>query len=312
MNIHCLTAAPHPDLARALARFEQQFTYPLGPGRSFRITHGDDYPRFFRAMGEAACFVAERAGRVIGVIGVALRRLQSPDGAHRTVAYLGDLKIDPAVRGGRSLLQLSRAVIDWVGQRADAAFGVVMDGTRASPDAYTGRLGIPAFRRLGAVVVLRLAAIEPEGRDWLATPAEGHAAYARMCSGRYAGLGGFSAERSESAALWLVEPGGRACGRLEDTRLAKRLIADDGSEMRSAHLSCFGFVDPGAGAALLHRARQLAAARGFPALLVAVAEPETDALLRVLDDRDTTVAPATIHGAGLQPGPLWNIDTAEI
>ena len=50
------------DSGPALARFEEQFTYPLGPGRTLRISHGDDYPRFFRAIGDAACFVAERSG----------------------------------------------------------------------------------------------------------------------------------------------------------------------------------------------------------------------------------------------------------
>ena len=62
MNVHALSAPPPTALARALDRFEGQFRYPLGPGRSFRISHGDDYPRFFRAMGEGACFVAERDG----------------------------------------------------------------------------------------------------------------------------------------------------------------------------------------------------------------------------------------------------------
>ena len=66
MNLHHLSGPPTPELARALATFEEQFTYPLGPDRWFRISHGDDYPRFFRAIGEAACFVAERDGRVVG------------------------------------------------------------------------------------------------------------------------------------------------------------------------------------------------------------------------------------------------------
>src|SRR6516162_3463154 len=100
MNVHRLSTSPPPELARALDRFERQFIYPLGPGRSFRISHGEDYPRFFRAMGEAACFVAEREGRVVGVIGAALRRLRLPTGTELPAAYLGDLKIDPASRGG--------------------------------------------------------------------------------------------------------------------------------------------------------------------------------------------------------------------
>src|SRR5437588_48708 len=89
---------PAPDLARALEVFEEQFSYPLGPGRTFRISHGADYPRFFRAMGEAAVFVAEREGQVLGTVGAALRRLRTPDGTEARVAYLGDLKVLPAAR----------------------------------------------------------------------------------------------------------------------------------------------------------------------------------------------------------------------
>ena len=103
MNVHPLSASPAPELARALERFEEQFRYPLGPGRFFRIAHGEDYPRFFRAMGEGICFVAEREGRALGVIGAALRRLTLPGGEERLVVYLGDLKIDASARGGRYL-----------------------------------------------------------------------------------------------------------------------------------------------------------------------------------------------------------------
>jgi hypothetical protein len=313
MNIHRLAGAPDPRLARALERFEAQFTYPLGPGRSFRISHGDDYGRFFRAMGDAACFVAEADGRVHGVIGAALRRLEHPDGVARAVAYLGDLKVDPAVRGAATLVRLAHAVIDWIGSRAGAAFGVVMEGTRAMPDRYTGRLGIPPFRPIGRVAILRVPSLPaPLDTAWRAGERGGDAAFARLRAGRHSVLGGDPAERSAKAALWLVAPDGGACGRLEDTSLAKRLYADDGTEMRSAHLSCFAFRDARAGAALLRAARQLAAERGFPALFASVAEPEAGELARIVADDALVVAPAAIYGAGLEPGALWHINTAEI
>src|SRR5437879_313968 len=72
MNLHALTTAPSNELAEALAHFEAQFSYPLGPGRSFRISHGNDYAHFFRALGEAVCFVAESEGVVIGTLGAAI------------------------------------------------------------------------------------------------------------------------------------------------------------------------------------------------------------------------------------------------
>ena len=84
VNVHTLETVASSRLAGALERFERQFTYPLGSGRSFRISHGDDYVRFFRAMGEARCFVAERDRRVLGVLGAALRPLVFPG---RRTAY---------------------------------------------------------------------------------------------------------------------------------------------------------------------------------------------------------------------------------
>ena len=54
MNVHALETVDSAPMAGALKRFERQFTYPLGSGRSFRISHGDDYVRFFRAMARRA------------------------------------------------------------------------------------------------------------------------------------------------------------------------------------------------------------------------------------------------------------------
>src|SRR4029077_10210784 len=108
MTLHALRDRPSSELARALAEFDSRFSYPLGPGRSFRISHGEDYPRFFRAMGEAACFVAERQGEVLGTIGCALRRVLSPDGRERDAVYVGDLKVAPPARGGRVLVRLAQ------------------------------------------------------------------------------------------------------------------------------------------------------------------------------------------------------------
>jgi hypothetical protein len=315
MNIRPLRDAPPPELAQALAAFEAQFTYPLGPRRFFRISHGDDYPRFYRAMGEAACFVAERAGHVLGTIGAALRRLRRPDGQERPVLYLGDLKIIPAARGGRTLPRLAQAVQRWVGKRTAAAFGVVMDGTPVTPLRYTGRLGLPAFQELGKILVLRLPTngLPTETDGCLATSAEqGTDCYLRLSTGQYVCLGGDPAERSETEPLWLREPGGRACGRLEDTYRAKRLIADDGTEMRSAHLSCFAFADVDAGAELVRAAIRLAGSRGFPALFVAVAAVDAAAFCQALGQPEVVTAPATVYGAGLEPADSWNINTAEI
>jgi hypothetical protein len=316
MIVHQLCGPPAPALAQALASFEEQFSYPLGPGRSFRISHGEDYPRFFRAIGEARCFVAEQEGRVVGALGVAVRRLLLPDGSERTTGYIGDLKVAMDARGSLVFLRLVRAGDQWVRPKVTAAFGVVMDGTATTPTAYTGRVGIPAFRELGKVMIWRLPAdglkIRPTG-EWLTTENDrALACYRRLSQGRYASVGGTSAERSEIVPQWLLHPDGLACGLLEDTRRGKRLIADDGSEMRSAHLSFFAFRTPEAGAALIQVARSQVARAGLPAMFVSVAVPDVEALGNAVGPIEKVVAPATIYGAELAPGPAWNINTSEI
>src|SRR5438132_13262849 len=139
MKIQQLSAPPSPALARALAQFEEPFTYPLGPERFFRISHGEDYTLFFRAQGNGSCFIAENEGRVVGALGAATRKLWLPDGIERSVAYFGDLKIAPDARGGAVLLRLARAAETWLRPHVEAGFGVVMGGTSRLPDLYTGR-----------------------------------------------------------------------------------------------------------------------------------------------------------------------------
>jgi hypothetical protein len=315
MMIHTLSDGPAPALARALAEFEARFTYPLEPGRSFRISHGEDYPRFFRSMGQAACFVAEHDGRVLGVVGVAVRPLVMPDGSRVQAAYVGDLKVDAGVRGMLAFPRLSRAAEAWARPRATAAFGVVMDGTRANPSRYTGRAGVPAFLELGKIVVLRFPtapAASVEEDPWVSTPARGEECYIALSRGRYAWTGGVPAERSESAPMWLVHPEGLACGRLEDTRLAKRLIDSDGVEMLSAHLACAAWRTPCAGAALIRAARGHAARRGKPAVFASMAPEDAAVLDGALGPIDKVIAPARVYGVGLHAGPAWNINTSEI
>jgi len=331
MIVEAFHEPPPPDRARALAAFERQFTYPLGPSRSFRIEHGDDYARFYRAAGEALCFVAVEGERVLGVLAVALRPLLLPDGGIRRAAYIGDLKVAPEARRGTALFRLARAAEDWARPRADVAFGVVMDGTPAVPAQYTGRAGIPSFLAVASVLVLRFACVvgrisNPSGgaarTDWksvlqpdlpLDTREEDvRDCFRRLSAGRHACPAGHPVERSATAPAWLLLPDGSACGCLEDTRRAKRLVTDDGQEMVSAHLSCFAWRDLRAAALLLRAALARAAALGFPALFVAVPRRDADALEGALKDFEEIRAPATVYAHGLPGDTDWNINTSEI
>lgn len=320
MNIHELTTAPPPELSEALQRFEKQFHYPLGPERSFRISHGHDYARFFRAMGEGRCFVAEREGRVLGVLGAALRPLALPGGEERLTVYIGDLKIDPAARGGRTLMHLASSLRAWLNGRTDAGFAVVMEGTTDMPARYTGRLGLPAFVALGKVMVIRLTAdsgfTESQScsprEAWRTTGADGEKCYANLGINAFSCRGGHPAVRSEMPPWWFVSPHGSACGCLEDTLRAKRLFADDGTEMRYAHLSHFAYRNIDDGVELLRVALAASVGRGLADLFAAVPATDAPQFAAALTDVTVMLAPATVFGTGLAPELRWNINVTEI
>src|SRR5207253_2377216 len=128
---------------------------------------------------------------------------------------------------------------------------VVMDGTRAVPTRYTGALGIPAFSPVAKVMVFRIP-VRPADRE--AADASGEVPLAeaavysgQLGAGRFLTRGGDPLLRSEMAPVGLLLPDGGACGVLEDTRRAKRLLTRDGTELVSAHLSHFAYKSAGAG-----------------------------------------------------------------
>lgn len=315
MTVSKFSEPPSPVFARALEEFEPPFVYPLGPGKSFHISHGVDYARFFRAIGNGMCFVAEHAGRVVGTLGTAVRALWLPNGDEHDVAYIGDLKVAVDNRGGLVLVRLARAAEAWLSPQVTGAFAVVMDGTAQTPLAYTGRVGIPSFQVAGRISVLRLSCPGSHGkldsRALNSAQSDGLACYRRLSRGRHACPAVAAHERSLMTPHWLVHPEGTACGMLEDTRKAKRLLYSDGSEMLSAHLTCFASSTPAAGAEIIRLALGLAALHEFPSLFVAVAEPDVEELRVALRGVDVLAAPATIYATGLGPG-TWNINSAEI
>jgi hypothetical protein len=163
--------------------------------------------------------------------------------------------------------------------------------------------------------VLRLSAANPSvSTDHLelrVAPEIGAACYRELSRGRYASPPREALNRSQIRPVWLMNPDGSACGMLEDTRKAKRLINDDGSELMSGHFSYFAFKNAAAGAELLRKALGLLATLGLPALFIAVWQPDSEPLCNILTDVHILPAVATVFGTGLIPG-LWNINSAEI
>lgn len=309
-----LNDSPEASLSVALASFEGKFTYPLGETSRFRISHGDDYPRFFCAIGNAACFVAMDDGAVVGTIAVALRCLRDPTGQEQQVAYIADLKVLPGPTRGRVLLALLRVARDACLDVTQSAYSVVMNGTASLPSSYTGRLGIPRFTELARVDILHCATEEEfNGEEGaISSPEVGEACFLALSQGRFATLGGSPALRSSMAPSWLVYRNHSACGRLEDTLAAKRLWTVGGDELRSAHLSAFAYRDPDAGAALLRQACRQARSKGFGRLFVAVPDEESDLIQMALGSSSIVKASASVFGFGIGSRAKWSINTAEI
>ncbi len=330
MNIISISHAPLPAIASALEEFEQVFQYPLGEHDTFRISHGHDYARFFRAMGEGICFAAEHKGKILGTISLALRTLKDPQGKSLKVVYVGDLKVVPEARGfGTVTISLIRAAIDWSYARgAVAAYGVVMEGTKGTPEKYTGRLGVPSAVHVGKVVVLRIPTSTPT-HDGEASDVAGvsrgvsarivpikdlNSAYSRLSARVYAALGGRPSLRSKFKPLPMVSQDGSACALLEDTLKAKRLISSSGDELLSAHLSRFAFdaKRPEGAMEVMRTALSVAAQRGFPAMFVAVDEIVATELHDQFALLNAVRAPANVYGVSLKSSQSWLINTAEI
>jgi hypothetical protein len=183
-----------------------------------------------------------------------------------------------------------------------------------TPEAYTGRAGIPDFQDLGRLAILRISSRDGQEADagkFVIHPEEGLACYRRLSVGRYACPTGAGEQRSQITPVWLKNTQSSACGLLEDTRKAKRLIGDDGRELLSAHLSCFAYSSISAGVELVRVAVREARRLGLPALFLSVVESEAPALRASLPDFEVLEATAVVYGTGLMAAH-WNINSSEI
>jgi hypothetical protein len=315
MKLHRITDEVPSELGRALAEFEREFSYPLGPSERFRISHGEDYLPFFRAIGEPVVLAMEDAGRIVGGIArvrrrLELRREESEVVGESVAHYLCDLKVAAAARGTKVLARMigeTKREIEASDSRA--CYCVVMAGTGRLPTDYTGRLGVPRFGKVGEIVILRISPGGPWVKRCQVISMKDFAAVrGRLARAGYTATGGASDHRSWMAPLPLVTPGGEACGMLEDTRRGKRLWLESGGELVSAHLSGFAYATPEAGAELL----AAAVVRAQGPFFVALPLRQMEAMRPLLDGLDFTRAEASIYGYGLERGHDWWVDTAEI
>lgn len=296
MKIHCLNNTPAPPLALALAEFEKEFRYPLGPEDSFSISHGADYSLFFRSMGATRIYLAESEGEIVGALTLIGRQIALADGRFIRAAYLCDAKIVSQQRGKTVLARLAiSAHEDAHSLGYEAAYSVVMSGSDSIPsDRYTGRLGIPRFEELGKIAILRFdTQAHFDGILEISCLKKCH----RPISAELALSSEMIPEKIEIVG---------ASGILTDTRRGKRLWKSDGTEMRSGHLAEIEFTSTAALSKLTATALKKAAALGFPGLFLALPKSAMPAISGAV-----TLAEATIFGTGLPTGD-WIVNTSEI
>lgn len=302
MKIHRITDPPDSEVARKLAEFEKEFVYPLGASDSFTISHGEDYPLFFRGMGKARIHLAETSGAIVGAQAVVDRKVSLADGTEIPAAYFCDTKVVSRMRGGMVLGRLLMAACkETLGGGIHSGFSVVMDGSKTT-DQHTGRLGIPQFEELARLVILRFDTTAdfkgfPESEEF-------------KVAGWNRPFGGDPALSSEMVPRRLAVDG--ASGLLVDTRRGKRLWKSDGTEMISAHLTSLRFSSPGSLSSLIRSALEVSAEMEIPGLFLAL--PETVCSRESIGEAtagSATIAGATVFGTGLPKGD-WIVDTSEI
>jgi hypothetical protein len=314
MNLHHFSVELPLAIGSALARFEREFTYPLGAHARFRISHGEDYLPFFRAMGEPDLTLMESQGEILGCLARVRRRLSLDGKAAIDAHYLCDLKLRSASRGTitlpRLILETKRVIESSASQRC---YCIVMGGTGKLPTDYTGRLGVPRFEKLGDIVILRLESHAAENPSCRIVTSEAFDAVSLdLPRTGYSALTVDRSSRSVIEPMHVVAGNGNACGIIEDTRKGKRLFMEDDSEMISGHLSRISFASTGAAVSLLSDAVSVAREAGLPALFAAIPASKADAILPELRSLHVSVAPASIYGHALEAGHEWWIDTAEI
>lgn len=317
---HAWTETP-PILRERLREFERQFDYPLNSNQRFRIEHSLEYERFFRAMGESVTVVTEKGGKILGVLSAVVRTLQLSKCESENWLYIGDVKIDELSRGRHVLKRLFMATQSWVGSKCSKGYSVVMDGTGVTPPAYTGRLGIPAFRaqqsiKLFALVTESLKQLSIEhavdtisddprlkNKDIETPPKPNFAPH---------WLSANLKDRSNIKPVWLSNSRRRCFGLLEDTRHAKRLYDSQSQELLYAHLSNLQYNSIADIVPILVEAGKIAYTHGSTDLLVAVPARDSTRLQRFLDQTKYDVFSATVYSTEKTEGYELPINSSEI
>ncbi|MDE0094402.1 MAG: GNAT family N-acetyltransferase [Gammaproteobacteria bacterium] len=301
VEVHQLGIENMDPWGNKLREFERQFWYPLGSNRKFRIEHPGNYTAFFESIGKATCFLAVEDETVIGVLSVAIRDSRGiSNSKDARIAYIADIKIAQERQGSGILGKLISHVFEWLSEiKITSAYSVVMDGTAKTPDLYTGRNGIPEFKRKGRVALLNLPTKESVEHyqhemtiDFLPNTDDGSASLLPVWINRNL------VPRSVVRPNRILDMSNGVQGMLEDTRRTKILYDEKDSEIMFAHLSYFYYHEPEQMLPVIEAAIRQAHALGFTDLLVSVPYSRLQTFTDSLDSLISQTFTATIYGTG--------------
>ncbi|NQZ57313.1 MAG: hypothetical protein HRT88_07565 [Lentisphaeraceae bacterium] len=292
--------------------FERSFQYPLGEAGSFRISHGEDYGRFFRSIGKCRIYLARQDGnKVLGSLAVVQRPLKQK-GTLINSLYIGDLKLLPQAGGKVLYCMMHEAYQDFYEERQWPMYSIMMKGTRRAPSDYTGRLGLPKFRLQGKISIFRIPVnvhfnkqaceeIELEEAQLLAEA---------LNSSDYSLPMTRAAVRSKHKPRAFALKNNSAVCVVEDTMASKRIFDECDEEIVSAHLSSFQSENINCAGSLIKALMPQLAQAGYPALFFAV--PQCDAMEFSELMPQAQRADAMVYGRNLEFGENWQVNTSEI
>lgn len=285
MKYHILHDNPEQPLQDKLEAFEQQFHYPLGEKHWFSISHGEQYLDFYLAMGPAVCVVAENEDGVQGTICAVTRQIVHPNNKHsQSIVYVGDLKVSPSYRGSSVSYRLMKCLTKCYQGQSMPVMCVVMDGTKATPEQYTGRAGLLALQATRKIHVIQLAAkkVAQNHETSDLSLEEGFKLFSALETEPY-----FKAyqiqKRCEEPYFWVSE-NQEACGLFENTRAAKKLYLENNKEIKNAHLSYISFKTPESAKRLLETVSHIAYEKRYEAVFLGLTEETHQQLSPVLSE----------------------------
>ena len=297
-------------LQEEMSVFVDSFSYPLGENKTFKISHGVDYGRFFRSIGKSRIYLARRKEQIVGSLAVVERSVFIDDKQCKAL-YIGDLKIKPEAGGKVLYCLIKEANDDFVHRRWSPHYSIMMKGSRHQPSDYTGRLGLPKFEKIGEVAVLRVpvSPASDSGSDAISHSEAQSLSEELKRSGCSSPLSRAMVRSERSPGGYALKNNTAVC-ILEDTLAAKKLYDESGDEIVSGHSSSFQYWTPESGVKLIESIMPYAAAAGYPALFFAVPAEDSDFFCRKL--KNVHKASAYIFGRNMERNLRWQINTAEI